>query len=187
HLRDSGSRRASRLGLADFPRLLAEARADTRMVMMIVLGGATSFFVGNAFQAQMPEYAHHLGTDDAGTRYSLLLAANAVGAITGAVLLESAPFIRLSARTVIGCAAVWGVLMALFPVTPSYPTAVVILVLAGVFNIAVPSMAENIIPLLAPPPPRGRRGGGLQPPIAAPPAGRGRCGGVFSAALAGPW
>jgi MFS family permease len=155
HLRDSGRRRAPHLGLADFPRLLDEARADTRIVMMILLGGATSFFVGNAFQAQMPEYAHHLGTDDAGTRYSLLLAANAVGAITGAVLLESAPFIRLSARTAIGCAAVWGVLMALFPVTPSYPTAVVILVLAGIFNIAFTSMAQTIIQLLAPPHLRG--------------------------------
>jgi MFS family permease len=155
HLRDSGSRRASRLGLAALPRLLAEARADPRIVMMIVLGGATSFFVGNAFQAQMPEYAHHLGTDDAGTRYSLLLAANAVGAITGAVLLESAAFIRLSARTAIGCAAVWGVLMALFPLTPSYPTAVIILVLAGTFNIAFTSMAQTIIQLLAPPNLRG--------------------------------
>ena len=155
HLRDSGSRRATRLGLADFPRLLAEARADTRMVMMIVLGGATSFFVGNAFQAQMPEYAHHLGTDDAGTQYSLLLAANAVGAITGAVLLESAAFIRLSPRTAIACAGVWGVLMALFPVTASYPTAVVILVLAGIFNIAFTSMAQTIIQLLAPPQLRG--------------------------------
>ena len=155
HLRDAGRRRAPHLGLADFPRLLAEARADTRMVMMIVLGGATSFFVGNAFQAQMPEYAHHLGTDDAGTQYSLLLAANAVGAITGAVLLESAAFIRLSPRTAIACAGVWGVLMALFPVTASYPTAVVILVLAGIFNIAFTSMAQTIIQLLAPPHLRG--------------------------------
>jgi MFS family permease len=155
HLRDSGSRRGPRVGLADFPRLLAEARADTRMVMMIVLGGATSFFVGNAFQAQMPEYAHHLGTDNAGTQYSLLLAANAVGAITGAVLLESAAFIRLNARTAIACAAVWGVLMALFPVTASYPTAVIILVLAGIFNIAFTSMAQTIIQLLAPPHLRG--------------------------------
>jgi MFS family permease len=155
HLRDPGRRHAPRLGLAALPRLLAEARADPRIVMMIALGGATSFFVGNAFQAQMPEYAHHLGTDDAGTRYSLLLAANAVGAITGAVLLESASFVRLSARTAIGCAAVWGVLMALFPVTSSYPTAVIILVLAGTFNIAFTSMAQTIIQLLAPPHLRG--------------------------------
>src|SRR5206468_13053877 len=103
--------------------------------MMIVLGGTTSFLVGNAFQAQMPEYAHHLGTDEAGTWYSVLLAANDVGAIIGAVLLESASFIRLSARTAIGCAAVWGELMALVPAAQSYPAAVTILVLAGDFNI----------------------------------------------------
>jgi hypothetical protein len=56
---------------------------------MILLGGATSFFVGNAFQAQMPEYAHHLGADDTGVGYSVLLAANAAGAVIGAMLLES--------------------------------------------------------------------------------------------------
>jgi hypothetical protein len=45
----------------------------------------------------MPEYAHYLGADEAGAWYSVLLAANAVGAIIGAVLLESSTFIRLSA------------------------------------------------------------------------------------------
>jgi len=155
HLRDPDRRRAPRFGLADIPRLLAEARADARIIMMIVLGGTTSFLVGNAFQAQMPEYAHHLGADEAGAWYSVLLAANAVGAIIGAVLLESAPFIRLSARTAIGCAAVWGVLMALFPAAQSYPAAVILPVLAGTFNIAFTSMAQTIIQLLAPPPLRG--------------------------------
>ena len=155
HLRDPDRRRAPRFGLADIPRLLAEARADARLIMMIVLGGTTSFLVGNAFQAQMPEYAHHLGTDEAGTWYSVLLAANAVGAIVGAVLLESAPFIRLSARTAIACAAVWGVLMALFPSAQSYSAAVTLLVLAGTFNIAFTSMAQTIIQLLAPPHLRG--------------------------------
>ena len=42
---------------------------------MIVLAGASSFFVGNAFQAQMPEYAQLLGADDTGARYSILLVA----------------------------------------------------------------------------------------------------------------
>jgi hypothetical protein len=88
---------------------------------MIALGGTTSLLVGNAFQAQMPEYAQQLGADESGARYSELLAANAAGAIVGAVLLESVAFIRLSARTAIACAAVWGVLMAMFPATTSYP------------------------------------------------------------------
>jgi hypothetical protein len=49
------------MGPADAWRLLDQLRADRRLVTMIALGGITSFFVGNAFQAQMPEYAHDLG------------------------------------------------------------------------------------------------------------------------------
>ena len=51
--------------------------------------------MGNAFQAQMPEYAHDFGADEAGGWYSMLLAGNAAGAILGALLLESR---RLCAR-----------------------------------------------------------------------------------------
>jgi len=187
HLRDPDRRRAPRFGLADIPRLLAEARADGRLIMMIVLGGTTSFLVGNAFQAQMPEYAHHLGTDEAGTWYSVLLAANAVGAIIGAVLLESASFIRLSARTAIGCAAVWGVLMALFPAAPSYPAAVTILVLAGAFNIAFTSMAQTLIQLLAPPNIRGSMVGLFNTSMLGLRAGSGLTVGVLGAVIGVQW
>ena len=187
HLRDPDRRRAPRFGLADIPRLLAEARADGRLIMMIVLGGTTSFLVGNAFQAQMPEYAHHLGTDEAGTWYSVLLAANAVGAIIGAVLLESASFIRLSARTAIGCAAVWGVLMALFPAAQSYPAAVTILVLAGAFNIAFTSMAQTLIQLLAPPNIRGSMVGLFNTSMLGLRAGSGLTVGVLGAVIGVQW
>ena len=186
HLRDP-DRRAPRFGLVDIPRLLAEARADARIIMMIVLGGTTSFLVGNAFQAQMPEYAHHLGTDEAGTWYSVLLAANAVGAIIGAVLLESASFIRLSARTAIVCAAVWGVLMALFPAAQSYPAAVTILVLAGTFNIAFTSMAQTLIQLLAPPTIRGRMVGLFNTSMLGLRAGSGLTIGVLGAVIGVQW
>jgi len=155
--------------------------------MMIGLGGTTSFLVGNAFQAQMPEYAHHLGADEAGAWYSVLLAANAVGAIIGAVLLESAPFIRLSARTAIGCAAVWGVLMALFPAAQSYPAAVILLVLAGTFNIAFTSMAQTIIQLLAPPHLRGRMVGLFNTSMLGLRAGSGVTVGVLGAVIGVQW
>jgi sugar phosphate permease len=132
-----------------------EVRDDHRIVTMIALGGVTSFFVGNAFQAQMPEYAHHLGTDDAGAHYSLLLAANAAGAVLGAVVLESTNAVRPSVRTAILCAGAWGLAIGLFPAATSYPVAVVLLVLAGVFNIAFASMAQTLVQLLAPPRVRG--------------------------------
>jgi len=187
HRRDAERRRSPRFGLTEIGRLLGEARADQRIVMMIVLGGTTSFLVGNAFQAQMPEYAQHLGADESGTWYSVLLAANAAGAIIGAVLLESMAFIRLSARTAIGCAAVWGVLMALFPAAQSYPAAVIILVLAGAFNIAFTSMAQTIIQLLAPPHQRGRMVGLFNTSMLGLRAGSGVTVGVLGAVIGVQW
>lgn len=142
-------------GLLDGVRILKEVRLDPRVVSMIALGGATSFFVGNAFQAQMPEYAHHLGTDEAGARYSILLAGNAAGAVLGAVLLETLDVLRPSARAAIGCAAAWGLAIGLFPAAGRYSAAVALLVLAGAFNIAFTSMAQTLVQVLAPPHLRG--------------------------------
>jgi len=51
-------------GFADAWAAFLRARADPQILTMVVLAGASSFFVGNAFQAQMPEYAHLLGADD---------------------------------------------------------------------------------------------------------------------------
>jgi len=151
-----GARPGPRVGLADTWRLLAEVRTDRRIVTMIVLGGATSFFVGNAFQAQMPEYAHDLGADDTGAWYSLLLAANAAGAIIATVLLETLGVLRPTARAAILCAMAWAITIGLFPLATSYPVAVTLLVLAGVFNLAFTSMAQTLVQVLAPPAIRGR-------------------------------
>jgi MFS family permease len=146
----------TREGLTGAWRLLAQLREDRRLVTMLALGGISSFLVGNAFQAQMPEYAHDLGSDEAGLWYSILLAGNAAGAILGTVLLESVNVVRPGARTAIVCAGAWGVTMALFAVTTSYPIAVALLVLAGVFNLAFTSIAQTLVQLLAPPRVRGR-------------------------------
>jgi hypothetical protein len=132
-----------------------ESRSDPRIATMIVLAGASSFFVGNAFQAQMPEYAELLGADDTGARYSILLAANAAGAILGTVMLEGATWLRPSARTAIVCAGLWGTAMALFAVTNNYVAAVTLLVAAGIFSIAFTSMAQTLVQVLAPPRIRG--------------------------------
>ena len=151
HVHDGQARRRPlSFGFGEMQRLLSEARSDPRIFTMIVLGAATSFFVGSAFQVQMPEFAHHLGADDEGAWYSILLAASAAGAVIGAVGLETVAFIRPHARTAIVCAAVWGVLMALFPLAQGYLAAVILLVLAGIFNITFTSMAQALVQLLAP-------------------------------------
>jgi MFS family permease len=142
--------RPARLGLGDTASLAEAVRADRRILTMLLLGGATSFFVGNAFQAQMPEYAADLGMDDAGAWYSVLLAANAAGAVLGAVLLESTNVLRPGARAAIVCATAWAITIGAFPWARTSTAAVALLVLAGVFNIAFTSMAQTLVQLLAP-------------------------------------
>ena len=119
HTTEAAERRTS-FGFGDVWNVFATARTESRIMTMIVLAGASSFFVGNAFQAQMPEYAQYLGADDTGARYTILLAANAAGAILGVILLESATLLQPTARTAIVCAAFWAVAMGLFPMTQDY-------------------------------------------------------------------
>jgi len=187
HLRDGGQRRMLRPGWADALHVLGQVRADPRLVTLIALGGATSFFVGNAFQAQMPEYAHHLGTDEAGAGYSLLLAGNAVGAIIGTLLLESLNVLRPSVRTAILCAGAWAAAMAVFPAARSYPIAVALLVLAGAFNIAFTSMAQTLVQVLAPPRLRGSIVGLFNTAILGLRAGSGLTVGVLGALINVQW
>jgi MFS family permease len=142
--------RRAPFGFAEALDVFANARTEPRIMTMIVLAGVTSFFIGNAFQAQMPEYAHYLGADDTGVWYSVLLAANAAGAVLGVVLLESADVLRPGVRTAIVCAGLWALTMGLFPMTQNYQAAIALLVLAGVFNIAFTSMAQTIVQILAP-------------------------------------
>jgi MFS family permease len=175
--------RTARLGLGDVWRVFIEARAEPRIITMVLLAGATSFFVGNAFQVQMPEYAHDLGADDHGAWYSGLLAANAAGGLIGVMLLESVSFVRPGVRFTIACAAAWGVTMALFSMAGSYPLAVALLILAGLFNVAYTSMAQTLVQLLAPPRLRGRIVGLFNTAMMGLRAGSGVTIGVLGAAI----
>ena len=187
HAHASGQPPRARMGLADAWRLLGQVRADRRLVTMIALGGITSFFVGNAFQAQMPEYAHDLGSDEAGLWYSVLLAANAAGAILGTVLLESVNVLRPSTRTAIVCAGAWGLTIGLFSLATSYPVAVALLVLAGVFNLAFTSIAQTLVQMLAPPRVRGSVVGLFNTAILGLRAGSGVTVGVLGAVIGVHW
>jgi MFS family permease len=187
HAHASGQPARARLGLTDAWRLLGQVRADRRLVTMIALGGLTSFFVGNAFQAQMPEYAHDLGSDEAGLWYSVLLAANAGGAILGTILLESVGSLRPSARTAVLCAGLWGLTIGLFAFASSYPVAVALLVLAGVFNLAFTSIAQTLVQILAPPRVRGSVVGLFNTAILGLRAGSGITVGVLGAVINVHW
>jgi hypothetical protein len=182
-----GGRPAARFRLADTGRVLAEVRNEPRIVRMIVLAGATSLFVGTAFQAQMPEFAHHHGSEDADVWYSVLFGANAAGAVVGALLMESVPALQGGARAAIVCAGIWGAVMAVFPFVHNYPAAVALLVLAGVFNIAFTSMAQALVQVLAPPGVRGRVVGLFNTSMLGLRAGSGVSVGVLGALIGVEW
>jgi hypothetical protein len=70
--------------------------------------------------------------------------------------MESVAALQGGARAAIVCAAIWGTVMAIFPLVHGYAAAVILLVLAGIFNIAFASMAQALVQILAPPQLRGR-------------------------------
>jgi len=176
-----------RFGLGETLAVLGVAQRDQRLVTMIVLGAATSFFVGNAFQAQMPEYAHDLGAGDAKIWYSILLAGNAAGAVLGAILLESLDVLRPSARSAIVCAGVWAVTLVLFPIARSYALAVTLLVLGGASNIAFTSMAQTLVQMCSPSDVRGRMVGLFNTAMLGLRAGSGVTVGVLGALIGIHW
>jgi MFS family permease len=148
------ARRAIRWG--DALQVLREVSGNRPIITMIVLGGCVSFFVGTAFQATMPEFAHDLGTEKADFAYSALLGANAAGAVVGGFLLEGRGWLPPSVRTAIISAILWCVVITAFALSYNYYMSLALLFIAGVLNLTFFSMAQTIVQLLAPPQLRGR-------------------------------
>jgi MFS family permease len=155
HGRDSG-RAGNAIGLADALHTLRELSGNPAIITMVALAGFGSILVGNAFQVQMPAFARDLGTDKTGIAYSVLLAANAAGAVVGGVVLEGMGFLKPHVRTAIISASLWCLSITVFAFAPNYPIAVLMLFLAGLFNLTSNSMAQTLVQLLAPPEKRGR-------------------------------
>jgi MFS family permease len=153
HARGTGQRTSS---LAETIALLRGVSGNRTIFSMILLAGVSSLFVGNAFQAQMPEYAHDLGTDDAGVRYSILLGANAAGALAGGLILEARGLLQARPQTAIAFTLLWCVVIAGFAAATSYPLAVALMFVAGFLNLAYSSMSQTLVQLHAPAQLRGR-------------------------------
>ncbi len=143
-------------GLRDTLATLRLAQGNRILISMIALAGVSSFFVGNAFQAQMPEFAHDLGTEKAEFSYSVLLAANAGGAFIGGMILEARGLLQANARTAIILTILWCISIAGFAMTDSYPFAAVLMFVAGFLNLTFNSMAQTLVQIHAPPNLRGR-------------------------------
>jgi MFS family permease len=156
HRRHARGTAPQRAGLGDTLAILRQVSGNRTIFSMILLAGVSSLFVGNAFQAQMPQYAHDLGTDDAGVRYSILLGANAAGALIGGLILESRGLLPARPQTAIAFTLIWCVVITGFAAATSYPVAVALMFVAGFLNLAYSSMSQTLVQVHAPAQLRGR-------------------------------
>jgi MFS family permease len=123
---------------------------------MTWLAGLTSFMIGNAYHAQMPGFAGDLGHGDPGVSYSLLLAADAAGALLAGLALEAWGRLKPTPRTAIVLAILWSLSLLAFASVGSYALAIPLLFSAGFFELSFNTMAQALVQLNAPADIRGR-------------------------------
>lgn len=141
-----------------FADILSTARAiagQRTIISMILLSGSASLIVANAYQAQMPEFGRDLGHGDAGMMYSALLAADAAGALTGGIVLESQG-LQPNPRTAFILAMLWCCAIAGFALSHFYVLSLVLLFIAGFLELSFNSMAQALVQIHAPAEIRGR-------------------------------
>jgi MFS family permease len=126
------------------------------IISMTVLVGGASLIVGNAYQAQMPEFAHDLGHGEGGVTYSALLAADAAGALIAGLILEGRGLLPPNPRTAFVLAMAWCLAIGGFAASRSYPLALALLFAAGFLELAFFAMAQTLVQVSAPPQVRGR-------------------------------
>jgi MFS family permease len=156
HYRRDGAGRSAVRGLADIARTLGEIAKRPSIVTMTLLAAAASGFIGNSYQAQMPNFAVDLGHGNPGTAYSTLLAADAAGALAAGFLLETLGGFRTAASTALMLAMGWCLALGGFAMTTTYPLAIALLFSAGFFELSFSSMAQAVVQIEAPGDIRGR-------------------------------
>ncbi|WP_114854236.1 MFS transporter [Brachybacterium sp. YJGR34] len=156
HVR-SGFVRRERVSILDTPRVLRTVADDRVLLGMIALAGLIAVCVGSSLTVAMPNFAETLGAgDDGGLGYGALLFANGIGGVVGGFLLEATGFLRVTVRSAIVAAVVFGLTTVIVAVTASYPVALTALVIGGIANLAAVSIGQAIVQLRAPEDQRGR-------------------------------
>jgi MFS family permease len=155
----SGRPSAPRQSLGGFRDLWQTMRlvaANPILLSMTALVGAASFFVGNAYQAQMPAFAHDLGHGRADLSYSVLLAADAAGGLVGGLVLESRGLLPPAPGSALVIAMIWSGALLGFALSTSYALCVILLFTAGFVELAFNAMAQALVQIHAPAEVRGR-------------------------------
>jgi len=142
--------------MSDIVATIRDIAGNRTIVSMILLAGLTSLFVGNGYQPQMPEFARDLGHGDPDMSYSMLLAADAAGALFAGVLLESRGLLQAQPRTALVLAMLWCCAIGGFAACSYYPLALAILFAVGFLELSFNAMAQTLVQMRAPAPVRGR-------------------------------
>ena len=143
-------------GLADIVQTIRDISGNRTVASMTLLAGGASLFIGNAYQAQMPAFAHDLGHLHADFSYSALLAADAAGALLAGLMLESRGLLQPKTRTAFTLAMLWCFAIAGFALASIFPLALMLLFIAGFVELAFSAMAQTLVQLNAPAAIRGR-------------------------------
>jgi len=143
-------------GFSDIWATMRVVAANPVLLSMTVLVGASSFFVGNAYQAQMPGFARDLGHGRADFSYSALLAADAAGGLAAGLILESRGLLPPNSRTAFLLAMIWCCALLAFARADFYAMAIVTLFIAGFVELAFNAMAQSLVQIHAPDQIRGR-------------------------------
>ncbi len=143
-------------GFADLWSTLQVVGQNPVLLSMTVLVGAAAFFVGNAYQAQMPGFALDFGHGRADFSYSMLLAADAAGGLAAGLILESRGLLPPKIRTAFILAMIWCCALAGFARSNNYAVAICLLFIAGFVELGFNSMAQSLVQLNAPAQIRGR-------------------------------
>jgi MFS family permease len=143
-------------GFSDIWSTMRAIAGNRTIVSMTLLAGGASLFVGNAYQAQMPEFAEDLGHGNAGVAYSMLLAADAAGALIAGFVLESRGLLPPRPRTAFILAMLWCCAICGFATASSYPLAFALLFVAGFLQLAFAAMGQTLVQIQAPAEIRGR-------------------------------
>ena len=149
-------RRVAVRGLADIVQTIRAIGTHRVLTSMTVLAGITSFMVGNAYNAQMPGFAHDLGHGDPGVSYSVLLAADAAGALLAGIALEAWGRLKTTPQNAIVLAILWALSLLAFASVGNYTMAIALLFAAGFFELSFNTMAQALVQLNAPVDIRGR-------------------------------
>ncbi len=143
-------------GLADIVDAFRSIRENPILLSMTLLAGGAAFFVGNSYQAQMPEFTRDLGHGNPGLTYGMLLAADAAGALTAGFVLEGGRLLRAVPATALVLAMLWCLCIGGFALCRRYPLALALLFCAGFVELSFNSMAQALVQINAPVPMRGR-------------------------------